>query len=218
MKKIHFFFLIILIIVGCKPLNPFEEMGGPEYFPSEEGMWWKYSVYTNISGYGYENYETLIRSVGEGTIKLFSFGDEIVTKPFYGIYLDSLGDTVYSSLAYVYISNLGVYIVDDVFWPTPILYFPLYEGLKWEETVKQVKLYYLKGECKGKENITLPAGKFSAYKIVLSYYEYVQFEEPTNLLFTRTDWYVENIGRVKRLYESGKDTFKTELIEWGKGK
>jgi len=92
--------------------------------------------------------------------------------------------------------------------PKQYLPNPLVVGQKWEWTGKdptQVE-YRESNRVVATENVTVPAGKFRAMKIVS--------EIVGTAPMTRTSWYAEGVGLVKSTTEGGQIKYGSELTDY----
>ena len=93
--------------------------------------------------------------------------------------------------------------------PKQLLPNPLVVGQKWEWTGKdptQVE-YHETSRTVGVENVTVPAGKFRAMKVIT---EISGGSTPK----TKTNWYADGVGLVKSATEAGQMKYGSELTDY----
>ena len=86
---------------------------------------------------------------------------------------------------------------------------PLTAGTKWEWKGKDITLTDLEevNEVSGPEDVTVPAGKFRAMKVVTKI-------TGTSSPMTRTNWYADGVGLVKSTTEAGQINYGWELKDY----
>ena len=93
--------------------------------------------------------------------------------------------------------------------PKKFLQNPLVAGFKWQWSGKDSTLMDFTEENRvaGVENVTVPAGKFRAMKIVS------QVSGAAHPM-TKTYWYANGVGMVKTTTEAGPTKYGSELIDY----
>ena len=93
--------------------------------------------------------------------------------------------------------------------PKQYLPNPLVPGFKWEWSGKDYTQmeFTEKNRVVGFENVTVPAGKFRAMKVVS---EVTGASSPK----IKTDWYANGIGLVKTTTEAGPYKYGSELVDY----
>ena len=93
--------------------------------------------------------------------------------------------------------------------PKQYLPNPLVAGQKWESTGKdptQVE-HHESSRVVGFENVTVPAGKFRAMKVVSEV-------SGSGSPLTRTNWYADGVGLVKSTTQGGQIKYGSELTDY----
>jgi len=92
--------------------------------------------------------------------------------------------------------------------PKQILQNPLVAGTKWEWQGKDhTQMEFVeKYQVVGFENVTVPAGKFRAMKVVC--------EVAGGARMTRTYWYADGVGLVKSMTDGGQIKYGFELVDY----
>lgn len=97
--------------------------------------------------------------------------------------------------------------------PFCILQYPVKSGDTWKANSK-VGNETIQGECKAeKEEVTVPAGKYSAVKVTINA-EVV----PSGQKINNTIWLADDVGLVKQITDLGQIKIKLELEKFEAGK
>jgi len=188
MKRIKGFFLagilvlFVVLAVGCTQLISNGE-GGSSYFPVDQGNTWEYL--------NSDNTRTITEVDGFRILP----GD-IIVNIFKTTDYDSVDTEIGTSEEYYRVTDSGVYDHGSptlIFDPGALwLEFPLSVGNSW--TVYTLGTSDYIATIMAKEDITVPAGTFSCYKV-----RYVWKQGDTEILPPTTYWYGDGVGKVKMI-------------------
>jgi hypothetical protein len=114
-----------------------------------------------------------------------------------------------SSTEYFSADDKGVYqhAMQGQKLETPIVAvkYPVKDGTKWTEKMKQMGIELeAEFEQKKAEEVKVPAGKYTAYPVVMTI-------KTNGRTYTETKWYAEGVGIVKWEIETGGDKRLVEL-------
>ena len=190
MKRIKVFFLagifVLFVVLAHGCTQPASNGGeGSRYFPDDQGNTWEYinsdgtSTITTVDG---------VRILpGDIIVQLFKTSD-----------YDSGGTETGTSEAYYRVTDSAVYDHGTPTYPLDPgalwLEFPLTVGKSW--TVIDGPLYDYIANVMASEDLTVPAGTFSCYKV-----KYTWRDNGTELS-SRTYWYGDGAGIVKTIIGS----------------
>ena len=170
------FFLVLAH--GCSQKT--EEGGGKSYFPNGVGNTWTYS---NDDG-------TSMTVTVDRTDVIFG---NIAVQLFVATDLDSGGHVTDTDEEYYRVTDAGVYDHGTPTYPQetglPWLLFPLTVGKTW--TFVDGTTYDRIATVVAIENVTVPAGTFSCYKV-----SYTWKQDDTEIS-TDTSWFGDGVGVVK---------------------
>jgi DUF3108-like len=191
---IHF---AALTAFGAKPKKP---KATPDYFPLRVGDSW---TYRNIEEGGY-TWKVLSEEPQEGGSVRY------VVEVRSGVVIQNVfskagGWVLFHAESYPEHEGLkATYEPPKQYLPNPFV-----AGQKWEWTGKdpaQVE-HHESSRVVGFENLTVPAGKFRAIKVVS---EVSGGSSP----ITRTNWYADGVGLVKSTTEGGQIKYGSELADY----
>lgn len=191
---------LILLFSGCEFMNPFEQYAGHEYFP-EKGDW-IYQMYFRDPRYRWQ-FQRVFNQRTQMRYRLRSDKEvDLDVLEFFNRQVDASGGWY----TYFYIDGSGVYQHSGYSF-FPVLMFPLYAGRKW--TVDHL-LYDSNGPYDARleasvelDTVTVPAGSFETFKVILNFYDYYEWEVNRNkkLWWRLVRWYAKDYGVVKE-YDS----------------
>jgi hypothetical protein len=193
---------VLLFLQGAsaaKPKGDSKSHAAADYFPLRVGDTW---TYRNTSEGGY-TWKVLSEEPHEGGptryVVEFSSGVKINN-----VFSKANGWVLFHSETYP--EHEGLQSTYDP--PKQYLPNPLVVGQKWEWSGKdptQVE-HQEKNRVVGVENVTVPAGKFRAMKVVSEI-------SGASVPMIRTSWYADGVGLVKTTTEGGAIKYGSELTD-----
>jgi hypothetical protein len=204
MRIIRTFSVIAIVILflaltafGAKPKGP---KATADYFPLRVGDSW---TYRNTEEGGY-TWKVLSEEPQEGgpVRYLVEFRSGVVIQ---NVFSKAGGWVLFHAESYPEYEGLkATYEPPKQYLPNPLV-----AGQKWEWAGKdptQVE-HRESSRAVGFENVTVPAGKFRAMKVVS---EVSGGSAP----MTKTSWYAEGVGLVKTTTEGGQSKYGSELTDY----
>jgi hypothetical protein len=186
-----------LTAFGAKPTKP---KATPDYFPLRVGDSW---TYRNIEEGGY-TWKVLGEEPQEGgpVRYVVEVRSGVVIR---NVFSKAGGWVLFHAESYPEHEGLkATYEPPKQYLPNPLAV-----GQKWEWTGKdptQVE-HHESSRVVGFENVTVPAGKFRAMKVVS---EVSGGSSP----ITRTNWYADGVGLVKSTTQGGQIKYGSELTDY----
>jgi hypothetical protein len=172
----------------------------PDYFPLQAGYKW---TYRNLEEGGYTLSVVKEESPGEGPVR---FTIELLSGvKVHRVYSKAKDWVLFHSEDYP--EHEGLKSSYDP--PRQYLPNPLAAGQKWEWSGKdptQVE-YRESSRAVDFEDVTVPAGKFRAMKVVTEV-------SGASILKIRTNWYADGVGLVKSATEAGQIKYGSELTDY----
>jgi hypothetical protein len=172
----------------------------PDYFPLQAGYKW---TYRNLEEGGYTLSVVNEESPAEGPVR---FTIELLSGvKVHRVYSKTKDWVLFHSEDYP--EHEGLKSTYDP--PRQYLPNPLVAGQKWEWSGKdptQVE-YRESSRAVAFEEVTVPAGKFRAMKVVTEV-------SGASILKIRTNWYADGVGLVKSSTEAGQIKYGSELTDY----
>lgn len=192
----------VIAAADARPKKPQPAKTTGDYFPLKVGYTW---TYRNLEAGGYT-----LTVLGEEPPphegEPIRYKVELLSSvKIQHIYSKADGWVLFHSEDYI--EHEGLKATYDP--PRRLLPNPLVPGQKWEWTGKdptQVE-YHEAGRTVGFEEVTVPAGKFRAMKVVI---EIASGAIPK----TKTNWYADGVGLVKSVTEAGPMKYGSELTDY----
>ena len=190
-------FLVALTAFGASPKKP---KAAADYFPLRVGDSW---TYRNTEEGGY-TWKVLSEEPQEGGPNRYvvEFRSGVIIQ---NVFSKKDGWVLFHAESYPEHEGLkATYEPPKQYLPNPLV-----AGQKWEWTGKdptQVE-HRESSRVVGLENITVPAGKFRAMKVVSEV-------SGGSVPMTRTNWYADGVGLVKSTTQGGQIKYGSELTDY----
>jgi hypothetical protein len=191
---------VVLAAEAKPPKKPAAPKTTADYFPLKVGYTW---TYRNTEEGGY-TWKVLAEEPQQGAPPRYQV-ESLSGVKIHQLYSKADGWVLLHSEDYI--EHEGLKATYDP--PKHVLPDPLVAGKKWEWTgkdptqVEQHETY----RTVAFENVSVPAGKFRAMKVVT---EISAGATPK----TRTDWYADGVGLVKSVTQAGQIKYGSELTDY----
>jgi hypothetical protein len=188
---------LALTAFGAKPKEP---KAAADYFPLRVGDSW---TYRNTEEGGY-TWKVLSEEPKEGSAIRYvvEVRSGVIIQ---NVFSKTTGWVLFHSESYLEHEGLkATYEPPKQYLPNPLV-----AGQKWEWAGKdptQVE-HHESSRAVGFENVTVPAGKFRAMKVVSEI-------SGGSSLMTRTNWYADGVGLVKSTTQGGQIKYGSELTDY----